>query len=346
MVNKFHVQLTNMKKALLIFLLLPLFAFPQAERRYRAIIVDSVKSLNGGVIDIKDIAKFDSVISVGGAADADALLTLISTIKGFLAPRMTTAQKNAIVGPTSGLLVYDTDLELYFFFAGPAGWLEVGGPTAITTNRIPLGTGTDINNGTWEFATNTLRPVTDGSDIGTTGTNRVANIFMDGSANIDFATTLTFDEAGTEAMRILTGGNVGIGTVTPAFPLDVDGIINSTNSRTGATGNVANFTTVKIFNDSTMTADVAVAGLLPAGYMIDNIMFKNTTGSTITQFDIGFTAGGGEIVANGNITGSDEGSFTILQRVDDFDGADEIFFDANSFNGSTLIIYIKMSRIF
>ena len=80
--------------------------------------------------------------------------------------------------------------------------------------------------------------------------------------------------------------------------------------------------------------------------MSDNIIFKNTTASSITQFDVGFTAGGGEIVGNGTITGNAEGSFTILQRVEDFDAADEIFFDANSFNGSTLILYIKMSRIF
>jgi len=346
MVNKFHVQLTNMKKALLIFLLLPLFAFPQADKRYRKIIIEEIKALTAGLITVKDITKFDLQLSAGGAADADALLTLISTTKGFLAPRMTTAQKNAIVGPTSGLLVYDTTLELYFFFAGPAGWLEVGAATAIVTDRIPKGTNTDIDNGTWEFATNTLRPVTDGSDIGTTGTNRVGTMFMDGTGQFDFATTLIFDEAGSERMRILTGGNVGIGVVAPAFLLDVNGTTNSTNSQTGTTGNVANFTTVKIFNDSTMTADGSVVGLLPAGYIIDNIIFKNTTGSSITQFDIGFTAGGGEIVGNGTISGNAEGSFTILQRVEDFDAADEIFFDANSFNGSTLILYIKMSRIF
>ena len=42
-------------------LLLPLFAFPQAEKPYRSIIIDSVKALNGGRIDVKDTLLLDSL---------------------------------------------------------------------------------------------------------------------------------------------------------------------------------------------------------------------------------------------------------------------------------------------
>jgi hypothetical protein len=42
------------------------------------------------------------------AAVASALLEMESTTKGFLAPRMTTTQKNAIATPAAGLVVYDT----------------------------------------------------------------------------------------------------------------------------------------------------------------------------------------------------------------------------------------------
>jgi hypothetical protein len=41
---------------------------------------------------------------------ASALLQLSSTTKGFLPPRMTTTQKNAISSPAAGLVVYDTTL--------------------------------------------------------------------------------------------------------------------------------------------------------------------------------------------------------------------------------------------
>jgi hypothetical protein len=42
---------------------------------------------------------------------ASALLQLSSTTKGFLPPRMTTTQKNAISSPAAGLVVYDTTLN-------------------------------------------------------------------------------------------------------------------------------------------------------------------------------------------------------------------------------------------
>jgi hypothetical protein len=54
---------------------------------------------------------FTGSVSVGGAAGASAVLQADSTTKGFLPPRMTTAQKNAITSPTAGLMVYDTTLN-------------------------------------------------------------------------------------------------------------------------------------------------------------------------------------------------------------------------------------------
>lgn len=42
--------------------------------------------------------------------DATSIFDLQSTTKGFLPPRMTTTQKNAIVSPAAGLVVYDTTL--------------------------------------------------------------------------------------------------------------------------------------------------------------------------------------------------------------------------------------------
>jgi nitrogen fixation protein len=42
---------------------------------------------------------------------ASSQLTIASTTKGFLPPRMTTTQKNAIATPASGLVVYDTTLN-------------------------------------------------------------------------------------------------------------------------------------------------------------------------------------------------------------------------------------------
>jgi hypothetical protein len=55
------------------------------------------------------------------APDTNAILQLNSTTKGFLPPRMTTAQKNAISTPPEGLMVFDTDLKRLCVYNG-TGW--------------------------------------------------------------------------------------------------------------------------------------------------------------------------------------------------------------------------------
>jgi hypothetical protein len=51
---------------------------------------------------------FGAGLSVGAALNATAILQADSTTKGFLPPRMTTTQKNAIASPAAGLVVYDS----------------------------------------------------------------------------------------------------------------------------------------------------------------------------------------------------------------------------------------------
>jgi hypothetical protein len=53
--------------------------------------------------------------------NANALLDITSTTKAFLPPRMTTAQKNAIAAPTSGMVVYDSTLNKLCVY-GAAAW--------------------------------------------------------------------------------------------------------------------------------------------------------------------------------------------------------------------------------
>ena len=55
---------------------------------------------------------------------ASSLLTMESTTKGFLPPRMTTTQKNAIASPATGLMVYDTTLNLISVYNGTT-WISL-----------------------------------------------------------------------------------------------------------------------------------------------------------------------------------------------------------------------------
>lgn len=48
--------------------------------------------------------------------NASSILDLTSSTQGLLTPRMTTAQRIAIVSPTDGLMVYDTDLKSFYHY--------------------------------------------------------------------------------------------------------------------------------------------------------------------------------------------------------------------------------------
>src|SRR5690242_6447355 len=54
----------------------------------------------------------------GSAPNATAILDIKSDTKGLLAPRMTTAQRAAIVTPANGLLVYDLSTNGFWYYNG------------------------------------------------------------------------------------------------------------------------------------------------------------------------------------------------------------------------------------
>lgn len=57
--------------------------------------------------------------------DPSAILDVTSTTQGMLAPRMTTTQRNAITSPADGLLVFDTDEDIFYFYDSTTGWLPL-----------------------------------------------------------------------------------------------------------------------------------------------------------------------------------------------------------------------------
>lgn len=77
--------------------------------------------------------------------DASAKLEISSTSKGLLAPRMTAAQKTAIVSPATGLLVYQTDAPTGFYVnTGTAVsplWLRISNDWTKSGNDISFTTG-------------------------------------------------------------------------------------------------------------------------------------------------------------------------------------------------------------
>ena len=67
---------------------------------------------SGFRLDVNGTARIQTKLSVGtSGTNAAALLEVTSTTQGVLFPRMTTVQKNAIVSPVAGLVIYDSTLN-------------------------------------------------------------------------------------------------------------------------------------------------------------------------------------------------------------------------------------------
>jgi hypothetical protein len=89
---------------------------PNIDSALRAIRTDSGTSplyISSGEVGVGD-----------GTTYASAIFAIGSTTRGFLPPRMTTTQKNAISSPASGLQVYDTDLNQMSYYNGTT-WTNI-----------------------------------------------------------------------------------------------------------------------------------------------------------------------------------------------------------------------------
>ncbi|QIE59449.1 cell wall anchor protein [Rasiella rasia] len=75
------------------------------------------------------LATFTSLAQVGigtVSPDASSALDISSTTQGLLAPRMETSDRIAIASPAEGLLVFDTDENVFYFFNG-GSWVPLEG---------------------------------------------------------------------------------------------------------------------------------------------------------------------------------------------------------------------------
>jgi len=124
------------------------------------------------------------VNGTGAAPDNSAMLDVASTNSGFLVPRMNSGQRGLIPTPATGLLVYQTDAPIGFWFYNGAAWQRLA--------AFPLGQSSTTVAGT---ASVTVTPTTAYTLVpGLTQTvtvpaNSVVNISTDGGLQSTSATT-------------------------------------------------------------------------------------------------------------------------------------------------------------
>lgn len=73
-----------------------------------------------------------SVSSDGSSSHPSAILDIKSTSKGVLLPRMTKSEREAILNPAEGLLIYQTDKDAGFYFIKSGVWIPISGNSNIS----------------------------------------------------------------------------------------------------------------------------------------------------------------------------------------------------------------------
>lgn len=115
-----------------------------------------------GTLQAQNYHTFNVPVSVGGATNASSLLTLNSTTQGFLIPRMTTAQRDAIPTPAVGLQIYNTETNTINIFNGTWVALSGGGGIGgtIAAGQVAFGSASNTlagsNNLFWDNANSRL----------------------------------------------------------------------------------------------------------------------------------------------------------------------------------------------
>lgn len=232
----------------------------------------------------------------GSTPNPSAILDIKSTIRGFLMPRMTTLQRNAIATPAAGLKVYDTDTKTFWFY-NSAAWVEI----STGSNGWNL-TGNSVTNPATHF-------------IGTTDEQplrfRVNNLW---AGEIHPASGNLF--LGIAAGQSNTAGEGNTATGDHSLFANTDGTFNTANGSYTLASNTTGYNNTAIgsyalTSNSTGNSNIAIGR---------NTLFVNTTGNNNTANGVGAlfsNTAGNNNTANGNnaLYSNTTGSFNTANGI-------------------------------
>lgn len=130
--------------------------------------------------------------------EQSAILDLVTNNKGFLVPRVTQAERLAILNPARGLMVYDIDADCFFFFSNI--WVPLcqsNGPLSGTINAPSLfcnqGAPTNASNAGFTFDNDKDSGLFGIRLDNTTPTNTMTELrmYLNGSEKMRIASTRT-----------------------------------------------------------------------------------------------------------------------------------------------------------
>jgi uncharacterized protein (TIGR02145 family) len=253
-------------------------------------------------------------IGIGTVApNTTAIADLTSTTQGFLMPRMTTIQRNAIVNPANGLMIFNltTGCPNYFFNNQWYEWCGTGVTPVAAISSINCAGATTTGTLTQGMVSNNVSVSIgylggnggsySGQSIASTGvTGLIATLSQGnmaiGAGTLSFTITGTPASAGTATFAITVGGqscnlNISIASLATQYPANSTfcangptAIVNVTNPSTGKTWMDRNLGATQV---ATSTTDQAAYGdLYQWGRRTDGHQCRtSTTTATLSSVD-------------------------------------------------------------
>lgn len=199
------------------------------------------------------------------SADPSALLTLSSVTQGFLAPRMSQAERDVISSPANGLMVYNTDTSFLNIYNGSL-WTQLNASSSLIGSTSSFGNEAWFGDGAGAGGnTSTVSTTFIGQDAGGGGTNTAGSTFVGtsaGSASAN-ASQSTFIGSGAGTSSTNASGSVFIGTYSGSNALTAansifigstagsgDTVDNTTNGLSDTSILIGSFTSTGGFSNS------------------------------------------------------------------------------------------------
>ena len=158
----------------------------------------------------------------GAAPDTKAMLDVVSTTRGLLIPRMNQVQRDAILTPTTSLLIYQTDATPGYYYYDGGAWVRLFSGSESSDWSLSGNAGI--------VAGNFLGP-TNSADLNLR-TNNVERMSVEANGDVIMDATTLFIDA--------SANRIGMGITTPQRQLHLHGsttfnYLHITNSSTGST---------------------------------------------------------------------------------------------------------------
>jgi len=260
-------------------------------------------------------------VKIGGVGVpvSSAMLEIETTTRGFLAPRLTFVQRNAIVSPATGLLIYQTDFASGYYYYNGAAWVGIAGSAADLL--LPFSKSQSSPAAPLFSLTNTSVTGGDGAIQGYSASTESSATAIRGVISSTtpggFSTALRGINNGTGGLGVGVWGSQG-GSGWGVYGVTPDGLGVYGNATAGGFGVFA--------NSSTGTALYATSNTgLPANFLISN----NTNNNSVITAT---TSGNGSVVEISS-TGTGHGVNSVVTSGYGLRGS------SNSVSGAGLVAY-------